>query len=114
MTSDRSRAARFLICTTLFILIKKGTPAQSSTDEGIQISAIAELYYLQIYKNEKTHKAIAAGPGGYWVAAEGRASSKATKKAALAICRAAHGFSREPIIAAPSPFDVNEKSTASR
>lgn len=77
-----------LLCVVIFILISaRNSFAQSSSDDDIHISAIAELYFLQVYKNEKGHKALAVGPGGYWAAAERRASPEVARKAALADCR---------------------------
>ncbi|WP_119392929.1 alpha/beta hydrolase [Taklimakanibacter lacteus] len=82
--------SRCLLSTITFILIFAHSAfAQSSSDDDIHISAIAEFYALQVYPNAKGHKAIAIGPGGYWNEATGKPSAAAASKYALAGCVAA-------------------------
>jgi len=114
MDGNRFVSAGFLLCISIsFLILANRSFAQSSSHDDIHISAIAELYYLRIYKMRKGHKALAVGPGGYWAAAEGRPSSKAAEKAALADCRAT--LRTAPYKSLSSGrcvlFDVDDKTT---
>lgn len=89
MDGNRFRRFGFLICAITFIhIFAERSFAQSSGDDDIHISAIAEFYALHNYPDLKGHKAFAVGPGGYWMYASGKASVDATTKAAVRDCTA--------------------------
>jgi hypothetical protein len=90
---DGNRFFRFglLLCAGTFILIcLTKSFAQSSADDDIHISAIAEFYAVHTYSHLKGHKAFAVGPGGYWANSSDKPSAKSATKAALKSCTAAY------------------------
>jgi dienelactone hydrolase len=114
MHSKRLTKFGCLLSAIVFILISADKCfTQSFTDDDIHISAIAELYFLQIYQQEKGgHKAMAVGPGGYWAAAERRTTPKAAETAAVSDCRktlqtASKGLAKRSCVL----FDVDGKPT---
>lgn len=114
MVSNRVWVSWFSICAIIFILIfTQKTLAQSSSDDDIHISAVAEFYALQVYPQLKGHKAIAVGPGGYWNEAIGKPSASAAGKYALAGCVSALRQSTYKSLAKRSCvlFDVDGKLT---
>ncbi|WP_162914479.1 alpha/beta hydrolase [Taklimakanibacter lacteus] len=60
--------------------------AQPASDDGIHITASAELYYLRAYPKLKGHRALAVGPGGYWAAVSRLSSREDAEAKALLSC----------------------------
>lgn len=82
--------AGFLVGLIIFTLFTAANAfAQSSPDDDIHISAIAEFYALHSYPNQKGHKALAVGPGGYSGKSFGKPSAGSAAKDAVKNCTAA-------------------------
>jgi pimeloyl-ACP methyl ester carboxylesterase len=110
----RFPGARLLLCAILLVLAGAGkTSAQSSANDDIHISAIAEFYALHTYPSLKGHKALAVGPGGYWAASPGKPSADIAGKAALKSCTTALRTSSYKSLARRDCvlFDVDGKRT---
>jgi pimeloyl-ACP methyl ester carboxylesterase len=102
------------LCIAVFILISMGTAfAQSSSNDDIHISAIAEFYVLHSYPQLKGHRALAAGPGGYWADSFGKISGDIAGKAALKSCTATLRTSKYKSLARRDCvlFDIDGKRT---
>lgn len=82
-------SVRLIISALLILVFASGSFAQSSSDDDIHISAIAEFYALHTYPQLKGHRALAVGPGGYWSPSFGKTSAAAAGKAALSGCNGA-------------------------
>lgn len=102
-----------LISALLSFVLASGSFAQSSSDDDIHISAIAEFYALHTYSQLKGHKALAVGPGGYWSPSFGKTSAAAASKAALTGCNGALRTSPYKQLAKRKCvlFDINGKRT---
>ena len=89
MNRGRTQKSGFLLFIIISINMLSGDAfAQSSGDDDIHISAIAEFFAIHRYPKQEGHMANAVGPGGYWEYAFSEPSTQAANKAALADCTA--------------------------
>jgi poly(3-hydroxybutyrate) depolymerase len=77
----------FVACLVLIFAPCK-SPLAASDNKNLHISAIAEFFAVQVYPRNKSHKAIAVGPGGYWGETSGSSSAAKATQSALEGCNA--------------------------